>query len=277
LRPLRPVCRVPLRLPAAPSVDPILPVARCPTVCDPKRLPTSLCCRLLLLLLSATLTAGCGFTAQGLNADGTRLHQQGNYQAAAQRFMQAIANNPDDADAHYNLAATFHRMGKLSGNQTDLQQAESYYNQCLDRNDDHTSCYRGLGVLLVESGRPDAAFRLLDGWMARSPSLPDPKIEMARMQQEFGDRHAAREHLLDALTLDASNARALAALGKIREESGEYMQALADYERSLSVNRFQPQVASRVAALGSTVRAPGIVAPGGTTRLVQEPTRWNRY
>ncbi|MHC4179312.1 MAG: tetratricopeptide repeat protein, partial [Planctomycetota bacterium] len=60
-----------------------------------------------------------------------------------------------------------------------------------------------------------------------------------------------------------------AALGKIREDMGEPAQALVDYERSLWYDRFQPQVASRIAALRSTTSPSlSISNPGGGTRLV---------
>ncbi len=232
---------------------------------------------LWLLLLALLCPAGCNVASSGLNMEGARLHQQGNYQAAMQRFMQAIAQDPSNADGYYNLAATYHRMGKLNGDETDLVQAESFYNQCLDRDPNHVECYRGLAVLLTETGRPDAAFRLLDGWVARSPTVADAKIELARLSQEFGDQQAAKENLLAALNLEPNNARALTALGSIREMEGEYLQALQNYERSLAANRFQPSVASRVAALQPSLNRPALLAPPGETRVVSQPATWNRY
>ena len=57
--------------------------------------------------------------------------------------------------------------------------------------------------------------------------------------------------------------RALAALGKLREESGDPVQALANYQRSLGFNRNQPEVAARVAALQAVgIGAPNYASPG---------------
>ena len=228
-------------------------------------------------LVVLALFSGCNVASSGMNMEGARLHQQGDYQAAMQRFMQAIAQDPNNADSYYNLAATHHRMGKLNNNEADLIQAESFYNQCLDRNSDHTECYRGLAVLLTETERPDAAFRLMEGWVTRSPALADAKIELARLSQEFGNNNAAKEHLLSALNLEPSNSRALTALGNIREADGEHLQALQNYERSLASNQFQPLVASRVAALQSTVGRSTLLSPPGETRVVSEPRTWRRY
>jgi tetratricopeptide (TPR) repeat protein len=218
------------------------------------------------------LAGGCAdFSAQGRNAEGVRLFSQGRYDEALRQFQEASYTDPISPDGYYNLAATYHRLGTLENRQSDLDQAESYYNQCLDRDPNHADCYRGLAVLLAEQGRNDEAFRLLEGWADRNPSAADPKIELARLFQEFGDRPAAKAHLIEALQVDPDNPRALAALGKIREETGEPEQALVDYQRSLWHNQFQPQVASRIAALRSTMPMPlSITGPDGGTRLVDK-------
>jgi tetratricopeptide (TPR) repeat protein len=224
------------------------------------------------LLVAAT---GCGLNAQAQNASGVRMYQQGFYPGAQQRFQQAIQNDPTNADGYYNMAATFHKIGLQTQAQTDLEQAESYYNLCLDYNPNHRDCYRALAVLLSEQGRSDEAFRLMEGWALRNPSIADPKIELARLFEEYGKKDAAQEHLLEALTVEPNNARALAALGKLREQTGQPEQALAVYQRSLMNNRFQPEVAARVAALQPAFGSRVMGAPTvGGSRMVnsQQPT-----
>ena len=122
-----------------------------------------------------------------------------------------------NADAYYNLAATYHRLGKQYNAPADLKMAEDYYNLCLDRNDNHTACYRGLAVLLAEEGRSQEAFRLLEGWVQRQPTVSDAKVELARLNEEFGDKNAAKEHLIEALAVQKDNPRALAALAKLQK------------------------------------------------------------
>jgi tetratricopeptide (TPR) repeat protein len=227
------------------------------------------------------LLGGCNQLASTTaNVEGVRAYQTGNYEAARQRFNEALASDPGGADSYYNLAATYHRLGKLQNNPADLKQAEGLYNQCLDRNPNHTDCYRSLAVLLVDTGRPDAAVRLLEGWGVKNPTRADPKIETARVLEELGDREKAVERLHAALTVEPNNARALTALGRLREESGDLAQALTNYQRSLAVNRFQPHVLARVAVLQATVggAAPvGSSTPAGQTRVVDQPQRSNRY
>ncbi len=197
------------------------------------------------------------------------MFDQAYYQGAQQRFQQSIQSDPNNPDGYYNLARTHHQLGKLHNQPADFQQAESYYHQCLDRDPNNQDCYRGLAVLLVEQNRSSDAFKLIEGWSARSPSLPAPKIELARLYEETGNRDAAKQQLIEAVAVDPTNARALAALGKLREESGDSAQALANYQRSLSVDPNQPQVASRISALSMPIGG-GFTPPGGT-RIVTTP------
>lgn len=221
------------------------------------------------------VAVGCGLNAKSQNAAGVRMYQQGFYAGAQQRFQQAIYNDPNNGDSYYNLAATMHKVGRVNQSQSELDQAESYYNQCLDHSPNHRDCYRGLAVLLSEQGRSEEAFRLVQGWSMRSPALPDPKIELARLNQEYGEKEAAKTHLLEALTVDPNNARALAALGKLHEETGNLAQALSDYQRSLMINHQQPEVAARVAVLqpafGNRMLAPPTVSGARTVQSNTQP------
>jgi tetratricopeptide (TPR) repeat protein len=218
----------------------------------------------ILLTLS-----GCGgFAAQGRNSEGVRLFQQNRFEDALREFQEATYADSNNADGYYNIAATYHRIGRLEHRQADLDQAESYYNLCLDRDGNHVDCYRGLAVLLAEQGRRDEAFRLLEGWVQRQPASPDAKIELARLNDEFGNRQAAKEELIEALAVQPDNPRALTAMGKIREDSGEMAQATANYQRSLAQDNRQSQVATRLAAL-QTAGAATVGPPTGdpSTRL----------
>jgi tetratricopeptide (TPR) repeat protein len=234
-----------------------------------------------LAVALAPLAAGCNqMNSTALNAEGVRLYQNGNYQQAADQFNRAIAANPKSGTSYYNLAAAMHKNGKLAGRQQDLAQAEQLYNQCLEYEPNHAECYRGLAVLLGETGRQDAAFRLLEGWAARSPQLADPRIELARLLEESNNVPQASSRLVEALAIDPNNARALTALGRLREVSGDRAQALANYQRSLSINRFQPEIAARVAALqaaGIGTPATQVVTPPGGTRTADQWQSTVRY
>ena len=113
----------------------------------------------------------------------------GSIRTAATNRPPRLSRKPSPAilarpDAYYNLASSLHKNGKLNNRPADLQQAEQLYNQCLDYDPNHAECYRGLAVLFAETDRQDASYRLLEGWSSRSPQLPDPRIELARLYEE---------------------------------------------------------------------------------------------
>ncbi len=226
----------------------------------------------ITIMVFLGIIAGCNqVTSQALNSEGVRLYQNGNYPQAAEQFQRAIASDPNSGTSYYNLASSLHKSGKLYNRQDDLRQAEQLYNQCLDYDPNHAECYRGLAVLLSETGRNDAAFRLLEGWSDRSPQLANPRIELARMLEETNNVPQATTRLVEALSIEPNNSRALTALGRLREQSGDRAQALANYQRSLAINRFQPEIATRVAALQAAGNAPPIITPPNGTRTVQQP------
>jgi tetratricopeptide (TPR) repeat protein len=243
--------------------------------------PLLIQCRIALAAIAVAFVAGCSqMTSQALNSEGVRLYQAGNYAQAAEQFQRAVANNPKSATSYYNLAAALHKSGKLTGNGNDLQQAERLYNQCLEYDANHAECYRGLAVLLAETGRTDASFRLLEGWAARSPHLADPRIELARMLEENNNNALATARLVEALAIDPHNSRALTALGRLREVSGDRAQALANYQRSLALNRFQPEISARVAALqasGAGLPASPLITPPQETRTADQWQSAVRY
>ncbi len=245
--------------------------------------PISLHSRLTYLTLSAVLAlgvtclgTGCQFEATGQNIDGRRLYDQGQYTAALQKFQQAAAKDPRSADAYYNMASTYHRMGTQSGNASYYSQAEDLYNQCLNLDANHVDCHRALSVLLVETKRPDKAFTLLKNWAASNPTNSEALVELARINLEFGKADVSRQYLEHAVQLDQRNPRAWRALAKMREDSGDLQQALANYHRSYSLNGFQPDVATRIAHLQKSVNAQQSTLPGDT-RWVKPSVPSARY
>lgn len=219
--------------------------------------------KVVLLAAGFMLVAGsgCDWVSQSQNVTGVGLYEQGNYAAAIDQFQMAIQNDPGDSDSYYNLGATYYRLGNDTHNLAELQQAEQFYRVALDMNPNHVDANRGLAVLMVQENRPTEAFALMQNWAARNPASPDARIELARLYEEFGKPADAQTHLEEALALQPNNPRALAALGKLKEQSGDRAQALAIYQRSLEYNQYQPDVQSRVAALGGAGYGMPVATP----------------
>lgn len=227
--------------------------------------------RLFCALACSILFCGCQ-ASSGLHSQGVANFRQGRFQDAIQTFQQALVNNPTDADAYYNLAATYYEIGKRNNDQNLLSQAEGLYNQCLDLAPNHVDCYRGLASLLVDTDRSKSAFTLLKGWSQQNLQAADARIELARLYEEFGDKDSAVRYLTDALNIDARNPRAWAALANVREQQGQLAQALSNYRQAYQLNQALPGMTNRIAALQQRIAsaASGIPATSGT-QLVTTP------
>lgn len=224
---------------------------------------------------------GCRWTSTGQNTLGVRLYQQGRYSEALQQFQTALRSDPSNPDAYYNLASTYHKVGVGQKDQQLIEQAESLYNQCLDLQPNHVDCHRGLAVLLAESGRPDSAMTFLKNWAATNPSMADPRIELGRLYQEFGQTKVAEQYLDEALALNPNDHRAWNARGQMRETAGDLSQAMQNYQQSLAINSLQPDVYQRVATLNvkiaqNTMSSVGQPAGGWTVQNPQ-PNSPPRY
>ena len=198
-------------------------------------------------MLASFSSSGCTRIVQ--NGTGVTLYQQGRYAEALHMFEQAKQANPTNPDTHYNLASTYHRLGTAAKDQKMLDNAEAIYNQALELSPNHVECHRALAVLLVETGRSDKAFTLLKRWAQRSPTVSDARVELARLHQEFNQTKIAEQYLDEALAMDPNNARAWAERGRLRENSGELMQAVQNYQQSIALNSLQPDLYQRIGAL----------------------------
>ena len=234
---------------------------------------TALRSAFLCVCLGLPAAGGCtNFAANRSNADGVTLFQRGQYQEALAQFQAATYSDPGNADGYYNLGATYHRLGRLRTEKNDyLAQAEKNYRQCLDKNPNHRDCHRGLAVLLIEQNRANEAFASIQTWAAQSPSLAEPRMELARLYEEFGNKEAAANSLAEAVRLNPDDPRQWAAMGKVREEMGDNNQALTDYQHSLGINPNQPDVTSRMTSLQASLShqplalpPPPGTAPGAT-------------
>ncbi len=234
-----------------------------------------------MLLLAALIAPGCAFQGKRLNGQGVQLYQQGNLDGAQVAFQQALAHEPLNSNVYYNLARVHHQRGKQLNSAADLEKAEGYYHLALDHDGDNRDCYRALAVMLIEQDRSDQAFTMMERWAMRSPKAAEPRVELARLYEEFNEVEPAKEKLMEALKLEPNNPRALAALGNLHERQGNYTQALADYKRSLFYNQQQPEVAARVASLQLAVprlSQVNVSAPPPLTPTVgQQFSTRNRY
>lgn len=215
------------------------------------RLPTSMLpwIGILMVVVCATFSAGCRMAARNHNCAGVNYFQSGQMTAAINEFQQALARDPQNADAYYNLGSAYYQLAKQTNNPQMVQQSEQLLRQAIALNERHVESHRTLAVLLSETGRSRYAFDLLNAWQRRNPYAADPLIELARLSDETGDVNRAGEYLADALRIDGYNPRALKAMGRVREQQGQLHLAMENYMRSYQRDNRQTDLAQHIQQL----------------------------
>jgi Tfp pilus assembly protein PilF len=214
------------------------------------------------LLPALIFLSGCNLAANRQNAIGRRAYESGQIAQAITNFRRALTLDPQSSDAYYNLASSYYQLGKQSQNQQWITQAEQLFRQSIALNDQHIDAHRALAALLVETNRERYAFDLVNDWRQRYPQSAEPLIEIARLYQEYGDNRRATDFLSDAVRVDSRNVRALKALGHVREVQGQLNLALENYNRALSLDNRQADVAQRVQQISARLAQQ----PQNTTR-----------
>ncbi len=242
---------------------------------------------LLTLVLTATeLFVGCSSYTR--SSEGIRYFGQARYNDAMTAFQKAQTADPNNPDVYYNIAATYHQSAKVSLQmgqpavaQQQFDEAIRNYQLCLGKDVNHTAAYRGLATLYMDCVNAEAAFNVLIGWAKANPAAPEPKIELARLYQEYAqirliqgsepdsqdNQNSAVFLLQQAIATDPNNFRAHRALGYLKEQSRDYVGAISEYRSSLQSNPSQKDLEARIALLeqGAGYIPPGSGIGGGAS------------
>ena len=129
----------------------------------------------------------------------------GDYAAASAAARQAVALDPNDALAHYQLGELLHRLGELAEAEEHLRLAAL---AGIGGDDPHLPHYY-LYFVLKEQGRVDDALAALDAWMMALPEDPYPSALRAQLLREYGRVDEARASALAALKQNPGSEDAL--------------------------------------------------------------------
>jgi Tfp pilus assembly protein PilF len=196
----------------------------------------------VLVLLAAVLCGCNSFSGNWNNRIGMWNYEQGNYVAAREEFVRAVADEPRSPAFNYNLGCAAQRLG-------DRGTAVQAYWRAIQLDRTHQPSYHALARVLIEDGRPDEATQLISTWVEAQPRDPGAQIEMAWLERENGDLDAAEQSLFRSLAARPNNPVATAQLGLLYEQKGQSERAAVMYRRSLQADWFQPQIQARLALL----------------------------
>jgi DNA-binding transcriptional MerR regulator len=128
----------------------------------------------------AASAADCYELAVALEADDPA--------AAEAAYRQALALDPDLADAHLNLGRLLHEGGNPAA-------AEAHYRQALAVDPDDALAAYNLGVALQDQQRPRDAADSYERALGLDPTLADAHFNLSGVYEQLGEKAAAFRHL----------------------------------------------------------------------------------
>jgi Tfp pilus assembly protein PilF len=160
------------------------------------------------------------------DAEGAKALDAGNYQAAADSFTKAIAADPTDYYAHFNLAMAYTFLKK---NEEGLAE----YRKTLELKPGLYEAELNGGILLLREKNPADALPLLEDASTQKPKEFAPRFYLAEAQLQSGLAGQAAENYRQAAEIDPKSAtaelgwgRALALDGKLEEAAPHFHAAI---------------------------------------------------
>src|SRR5271163_96463 len=143
--------------------------------------------------------------------------------------LHHIQNNPDDFEAHYNLAALLQMRGNLSG-------ALLQFSEAVRIRPEDPIANNALGAVLLASGQVEGAIPHLKTALASRPDYFDAHYNLGNALASKGDFGGALTHFRAAVRLNPQDANAEANLGSALAETGNLKEARLHYQRALQLN-----------------------------------------
>nr|WP_319539563.1 tetratricopeptide repeat protein [uncultured Methanospirillum sp.] len=123
--------------------------ARLPESCRSVQI-SALFSLLLILLLASIGTCTAEYTASDWNSLGESYYSSGDYDAAISAFMNAVAINPDYAEAWNNLGTAYEQVGRYND-------AVLAFRRAVAINPRYTEAWNNLGNVYEKQGRYEDA------------------------------------------------------------------------------------------------------------------------
>ncbi len=186
--------------------------------------------------MRATVAALFFLQAANFNSDGMKALEAAKYDVAEQAFQKAIAADPKDYTAHFNLALAY-------GFQHKDAEGIAEYRKTLELQPKLYEAELNGGILLLRQKNPTEAMPLFEDAAAQKVKEFRPRYYLAECQLQTGDAVAAEQNYRLALELNPQSAaaelgmaHALARLEKLPEAAPHFRKAAqldAKYRDSL--------------------------------------------
>lgn len=181
--------------------------------------------------------------AEAFNNLGNVLRKQGLFEDAEHNLKQAILKKPELANAYYNLGSIFYDQGRLS-------EAEENFNKALALKSDLPEAHVYLGNLIAKEGRLHDALTNYDQALAIQPDQFDALFNRANVLSKLKLHEEALAGYNQALAIQPGHVNALSNRGNAQFELKRYADALVSYNQALAI---QPDHVATLSNLGNTL------------------------
>lgn len=161
---------------------------------------------------------------------GLAAQQRGDFPAARDLYLKALAENPKNAAAMNNLGAVYRSLGNL-------KMAEEFYRKALDADPRFAAAWSNLAVIFDAKGKRQDATAALQESLRLDPRNLSTKVNLAIQFSALGVYPEARRLLEEVVREDASLAEAHYTLGQVMERQGERQQAAAEFRAFLATSK----------------------------------------
>jgi len=161
------------------------------------------------------------------SAEGAKALEEGKYEAAAESFSRAVAADPRDYYAHFNLAMAYSYLHRDA-------EGIAEYRQTLELKPGLYEAELNAAILLLRQKNPADALPLLEDAASQKAREFRPRLYLADAQLQTGMADQAVENYRLAAELDPQSAtaelgwgRALARQGNLDQAAPHFRQAVA--------------------------------------------------
>ncbi len=140
-----------------------------------------------------------------------------------------LQKNPEDFEAHYNLAALLMGRGEIS-------EALAHFTQANRIRPNEATVNNAFGAALLAAGRPEESVPHLTAALNARADYFDARYNLGNALASLGDFRGALAQFQAAVRINPEDANAEANLGSAFAETGDLKQAKLHYERALHLN-----------------------------------------
>jgi Flp pilus assembly protein TadD len=158
-----------------------------------------------------------------------------NFEAAVVPLQKFIAEKPDLAFAHFQLAYAYTALKRSD-------EARSEYERAIACDPKMPEAYLNLGILLLDKQQYAAAITPLTKAVELLPAQSRPRSLLAVAQDRSGDQEAAVRSFEGVLHLDPNDLTANRYLGDLDLRSGKSAEAEARFRHALEIRPDAPEI-----------------------------------